>query len=215
MIYNELDVFINAWNSIAIEVRKQFFEVICTTLNEKRERNGDRFPDNINDLPWTTQRKVVFSLKGERHGMRRTDIMKENLLPEPEGITLVSEAVLWGKLKMQYRSYYINDALHIYHTDNTDSYCRSKKRNIQHVINTRWNSAYFLNHFQEYDFPIKERIHFLKLYLIMDCVLRKVQGKDYIVMPLEHKIEAIICNVFRIPISFLAYLYSKKHQLSK
>mgnify|MGYP000786257737 CR=1 FL=1 len=72
--------------------------------------------------------------------------MKANPWPEPENVTFVGEDFVWKKLRMQYRTWLINDIVQVYHTEGNDhlegKLNATKKRSFQTCRNAYWKSSY-------------------------------------------------------------------------
>lgn len=149
-----LEKLVRGWESIPTSIRNEYFEVKARCLDENGHEIGDRFPEGANQLPWSQARELYESVKGEHCGLRPIHIMKENLWPEPIGITFVGEDIVWYKLRSLYKTWMINDCVQVYHTEGEDHIAANlivkKKRNIQYVKNSLWNLTYQLNHFDLY-----------------------------------------------------------------
>ena len=67
------------------------------------------------------------NIKGEHIGFRRLDILKNNIWIEPKGVTFVPESIVLYKLRREYKSWFINDIVRIYHIDG-ESHLSGKKK---------------------------------------------------------------------------------------
>ena len=94
-----------------------------------------RVPEDINIREWVEVKQYYESILAENVGFRRIDIMKANPWPEPENVTFVGEDFVWKKLRMQYRTWLINDIVQVYHTEGNDhlegKLNATKKRSFQ------------------------------------------------------------------------------------
>ena len=140
-------------------------------------RVGQPFPDNINELPWDEARRCCYRTGGEHVACFVTDVMKHNLFPEPEGVTFMTENILWRKLDCKYCSYYINDMLRIYHQDGNDHLSLElndvrHKKTIQNCKNAFWESSQFLNDWETYQDGKSYKKVMLR-YCIMNHILHQ------------------------------------------
>lgn len=173
-----LQIFIHTWECIPEEQRKYFREVVAQCVDQNGNRVGSAFPENINEVSWRTARKMCQKCHADHIACQRTDIMKQNLFPEPEGITFISEGVLWNKLDKQYRSYFINDMVRVYHTETEESYTKVNKENFteQQLINGLWNATYVINHFNLHDYTLK---YYIKNHIKRHCFRNLLISSNY------------------------------------
>lgn len=214
MVEEQIGVFLGAWDAIPSAERNEYFEVCCPCVDQNGKLVGNYFPDNINSMPWSESRKIFYNPKTERHNMVSAAIMKAHPMPEPEGISLVKENLLWGKLKLEYKTYYINNALRIYHQEDVDSYTRGNKYTIQGIKNSRWMIEYYLNHWEDYEFTAKQHIVWLKKYSVFSAMLRRLQRKSRRELSLEKKVDKLIYIIAYIPATAIAYRNIKKFKIS-
>ena len=204
LVNTAIETLLNAWDSLKDEDKPLYREICARCIDEKGNEDGPKFPDGINNLPWKRAYKITNKINGEHFGFWKRDTLLNNPWPEPEGITLVNEGVVWNKLSKKYRSYFINDVVLIIHRENDNSYTRSKKSSIQAIKNACWNMAYSINHWRE---CAKPKISYLKtmvFYITFKQILKrkKISVKE---MNLEHLIDKIVRTLlwlFVIPISF-------------
>ena len=157
---NALEIFFKTAESLP---NNKWVEVKGLCVDQNGSRVGGLFPSDINDYPMPIRCKTERECRGEHIGFRRTAILKENPWPEPEGITFVTEGVIWEKLHNLYETYYINDMVRVYHTDTEVSYTHAgKKRSLQQVKNNAWNVCYMLNH--------KEIFNYGKKWFFKNCL---------------------------------------------
>ena len=146
---NAVETFVNAWKMIPKEQRNLYFEIKARCINEAGEEVGPRFPEDINIREWVEVKQYYESILAENVGFRRIDIMKANPWPEPENVTFVGEDFVWKKLRMQYRTWLINDIVQVYHTEGNDhlegKLNATKKRSFQTCRNAYWKSSYAMS----------------------------------------------------------------------
>ncbi len=166
------------WNSFDGK-REEYLGIRTPVVDENGKLQGEPFPENINSLSFEESYKIFEKMNSgvEHYGFRRADIMKENPWPEPKGVTFVTERILWGVLEKEYRYYYTNYIPRIYHTEDNDSYIRSKKKDLQALKNRHWNAAFLLNRYQIYERSFKERVI---LNLQVSCFGRIIKSRKQI-----------------------------------
>ena len=145
------DVFWNTWTSIPIHIRKECGQIKAQCKNQNGIITGAVFPEGINEWPIEKARKHFSLSAGEQHGCRSAAIMKSNLFPEPDGVTFVTENIIWVPMEQKYRSWGLNDVVRIYHTEGDDHISTSlnatrRKVTLQDCRNTYWNVTYMANH---------------------------------------------------------------------
>lgn len=145
-----VEVFLKAWRAIPDEIRDDYREVGAFCQDEQGRRIGIPYPDNMNRLPYPEQRRIrVSHQRGEQTALLRADLMRANPWPEPEGVNFVHESLVWRKLDGQYKTWSINDALRIYHTETAESYTRTglnKRLQKQTLTNRIYHSKYCFEH---------------------------------------------------------------------
>ena len=149
------EIFMKTWKSIPN--KDEVWQIKAQCINEKGEITGATFPKGINEMPIEEARKCFSMAKGEQIGCRSAKIMKENLFPEPEGVTFVREGILWVPLEKKYRSWGINDVVRIYHTEGDDHLSSSKGRSNQDLRNEFWNLNYILKRPEVFKYGTKRR----------------------------------------------------------
>ena len=133
------------WEEIPEDKQKEYRDVVCRCVDQNGSPITPPFPEGINDLPWKEARKVAAGIRGELFGMLNGQLMRDNPWPEPEGVTFVTESILWEKLIPHYRSLFFNDTLRIYHIETEFSYSMRRKKTMQQIKNSRWQCMYTLN----------------------------------------------------------------------
>lgn len=204
---NAIQIMVDAWNRIPSNEKHVYREVVAQCIDQNGKLVGDSFPSIINDVSHEESIKLCDKTAGEHVAIMVTKTLKDNPWPEPEGITLVTEDVVWKKLEKEYRSYYINDIVRVYYTDTKDSYTNTK-RSIQYCKNIHWNVGYMLNNWSVYKSAKTSRIKTLLIYGVFDEVLRN-HGvlKTY---RLNNNINKVLIILFSIPIKIVARRYDRK-----
>lgn len=210
LVPNAIEKLIKAWDSIGEKEKSLYREVCARCTDEKGIEDGPMFPSDINSLPWKKAYKASNKISGEHFGFWRCDILKDNPWPEPEGITLVNEEVIWNKLSKTYRSYFINDVVLIIHRENNASYTRSKKVSLQTIKNGYWNMAYTINSWRINAKPKISHFKAMILYITFKQILsrNKTDTKFIKLNRFMDKLASVLLWVFVLPISI--YYQRKK-----
>ena len=153
---NFVQAFLDAWDSIPEDCRIEYRECNAFCTDQNGMRIGKQLPQNINILPYEKAKKIAKKGKtGEKVGFFRGDLMRANPWPEPDGVKVVSESIIWATLSHKYKTWFLNDELRIYHMEQPDSITRST-RTEQGVINSLYNSLWFINNRTQYGIGLKE-----------------------------------------------------------
>lgn len=211
LLVNSLHVFLETWKSIPKNEKHLYRGVVGQCVDQNNVRVGSRFPENINDVNWEEAVKLCDLTKGEHSTMMVASILKDNLWPEPNGITFVTEDIVWKKLQKEhkYKTYYINDIVRIYHRDTEESYSNSKIRNIQTVVNGQWNYGYRINNWDIY--KKESKIKAIVIYGVFTEIARS-QGKQY--LSLSKISDIVFLLILKIPIKIIAKYYVQKKMKS-
>lgn len=202
---NAISIFLEEWKKIEKKA-DNYFEVKARCILDNGKIMGKIFPDNINDLPWKKVLHLKNNVGGELVGFRLAEILKNNLWPEPEGITFVSESILWNKLNKTYKTWLINSPVQLYHFSNV-SIGNIQKRNKQSVLNQLWNASYMLNDKCVFHFSAKKRLKTIARVNIFKKLLR-----DYYPVSnykFKYPFDRFISFIIR-PITFFIFLYYRK-----
>ena len=208
LVNNALEILVNVWNSIPENKRNEYREVCARCKDQDGNVIGNAFPEGINELIRKEAYLISRKSKGEHFGFWRSDIMKDNPWPEPDGITFVSEEVLWEKLAVNYRSYYINDVVRIYHIEENDSYTRNKL-SVQQLKNKYWSRIYMANSISNLRF--KKRITNVFIACVFKHIL--IRRKVKVDIKLTRFLDILLLIFFWIPCFFYSFLYENKKMI--
>ena len=109
-----LERFKYLWDSIADAERPGFSAVTVLAQDEDGALMGTRFPRDITDSD-ALESYFVHRVWGEKWGFQRTDILRQHPYPEPKGVGMVPEALVWFAIARTYKTRYVNESLRIYH----------------------------------------------------------------------------------------------------
>jgi len=142
-----LERFIHHWNAIPADIRETFSGVTCLCQDERGNIVGDTFPENVWDADYQT---LVYKhrIRGEKWGFHTTAVMRAFPFPEVDKRIYVGESYVWRRIGRQYKQRHINEALRIYHQDETAG--QITKRPLKQAARSR---KYYLAHLRE-DFDI-------------------------------------------------------------
>lgn len=197
------------WEEIPEDKQKEYRDVVCRCVDQNGSPITPPFPEGINDLPWKEARKVAAGIRGELFGMLNGQLMRDNPWPEPEGVTFVTESILWEKLIPHYRSLFFNDTLRIYHIETEVSYSMRRKKTMQQIKNSRWQCMYTLNNPSIYIKGTKQYLKNILQFAVFNRIWNmKKQPKDgYKLRSLKDRL--LTCLLY-LPACFIASLYIRK-----
>lgn len=209
LLEDALEKIYGVWNKIPLEKRELYY-VICTRCKDEHGTiMGKDIPDGLNDMPWEVVKDFKTSIRDEGHGACVMHVMKEYPWPEPEGVTFMTEGILWWYLDLKYKSYLTNEVTRIYYRDNAWEHLSSKKRKtIQNVKNAYWESSYLLKNFDIYllNKPKSEKWKTILRYNTMKHILLRF-GDDVFVE--KYNVPDDDRRIQNIILMLIAILYSK------
>ena len=147
-----LQIYIDAWEGIPKQEYDDYRECNAFCVDQNGQRIGGHLPPGINRLPYLEAKGIAESVKkGEKHACYRSDIMKSNLCPEPEGVTFVREDILWLQLGIKFKTWFLDNEVRIYHTETEVSYMKNKgSRSDQQLVNELFNRMWLVNNGRKY-----------------------------------------------------------------
>lgn len=212
LLSHALSAFYHAWESIPIEERGQYREVVARCCDEKGHEVGARFPKNINSMPWAKAIQACQDTHGEHVDCSVTKILVENQFPEVEGVTFMTENIVWVKLYQRYKSWFINDIVRVYHLDGEDHLSTDlghRRKTIQSCRNAMFESSYVLNHWDIYNGTFSYPKEMLR-YSIMSFILGRNHDQYHNRWKLDSMKDRFIHKLIALPSWVLSYVYEKK-----
>lgn len=214
LIHDACEIFHKTWVSIPKNKRKEYWQIKAQCVDQNGNITAKLFPSNINSLPNKKARKYFSMAGGEQIGCRVAKIMKNNLFPEPEGISFVIEGVVWIPLEHIYKSWGINEVARIYHKEGDDHLAGSwKKEDKQKKRNNLWSRAYMLNNKKKYGFNFFQYIKIMIKYCVISNLLLNVDDKKFVQ---QNKLKGFVNNFWKlivwVPSSLLAFHISRKNR---
>lgn len=190
------ELFHEAWLSIPNSKRKEYWQIKAQCVDQNGKITAKLFPANINNLPNNKARKHFSMAGGEQIGCRVARVMKENLFPEPEGISFVAEGVVWIPLEYKYKSWGINKVARIYHREGSDRLAGSwKKESKQKKRDNLWSRAYMLNNKKKYGFSFPHYIKVMMKYCVISILLLKTGDREFVQ---QNKVNGFTNNFWKV-----------------
>lgn len=208
---NAFTLFLDELNKIPEGKKQSIFEVKFRCKNQNGEAISKELNSKINMMPKQKQMHLI-SKCGEMIGIRKTVILKNNLFPEPNGITFVMENILWDYLKATYDSWYSNSIIRIYHTETDQKLTSVKRKNGQHCKNRCWNYCYLLNNSNIYQRETKNRVKCVFIYSMFKSLVKKTNtAENGISLKLTKRVDRLLEYLIK-PLAIIASkIYYKKY----
>jgi glycosyltransferase involved in cell wall biosynthesis len=105
-----LETFRNIWLDIPADATNLYSGVSCLCSRPSGEIVGDEYPSS----PWDSEYAALESLRGEKWGCHRVEILREYPFPEFFGERFCPESLVWARLHDKYKTRCINIPLRIY-----------------------------------------------------------------------------------------------------
>lgn len=207
---NALSTFVETWLNIPNDKKNKYREIIALFENENHNIVGELFPDNINSMDSKMANKICTSIKGDHCSINVTEILKNNLFPEPKGVKYVAESIIWRRLDKKYMAYYINKPLGINYQYGDDHMSRSKK-SIQMMINMLYYTSYYLNDRKTYISSFKEKIKTILRYYLSKSIIKSSNTKIYFDYKIKDKNIKFHMFLLYVPSLIITKLYINKN----
>lgn len=114
--YDGLKTLVDAWETISPNLREGYWCVCALAADAVTIKViGDLFP--LNHITITGgEFQFKYKITGEKFGLMRTALLKNNPYPEAAGYKFVPESYIWNRLGRQYKYICINTVALIYYT---------------------------------------------------------------------------------------------------
>lgn len=208
LLPNCAEVLLERWNAIPDNMKDQYREVVALCKDEYDNVVGDRFPSILNEVSalksyniWSTTQ----GLAAEHVSINLTSILKKYPFPEPEGVTwVVDGTILWARISQKYRTYFTNDILKRYYVGSPDSITNAtnKKLTDQHFVNMLYCWQFVLNHWNEYNYTLKDRIKCVVRYNGCKIILTNhniLPNYGWICEPVNGFINKLLIKILWLP----------------
>ena len=127
-----LETLLEKWLEIPDTRRDQYSGVSCLGMRPSGEIVGGAYPVD----GWDSDYAVLQSLRGEKWGFHRLDVLREHPFPEFAGESFCPEGLVWGRLHDRYKTRCFNIPLRIYFSSEdsiTASMTRTRYRSTKGV----------------------------------------------------------------------------------
>lgn len=104
------------WESIPAEIRHQFAGVTVLCQDHEGQPVGNDFPASPLDSD-SVELRYRYHVDGEKWGFQRTTVMRAHPFPEIQGVSRVSESLVWDRIGLTYKTRFVNEVLRIYYRD--------------------------------------------------------------------------------------------------
>ena len=105
-----LERFRAHWDAIPSDRRSGFSAVSALRRYEDGTPIGDPFPSDVLDSD-PLDLYFRYRVRGDKWGFHLTSVLRDHPFPEPEGVTFVSESIVWFAIARHYRTRYVNEFL--------------------------------------------------------------------------------------------------------
>jgi glycosyltransferase involved in cell wall biosynthesis len=104
-----LEVLVREWEHIPASERASFSGVVGLCAFEDGRIIGDRYPTDPLDCD-SAQLRYVHGVKGDKHALLRTSVLREYPFPFEESKHII-EALVWNRMALKYRQRHINEVV--------------------------------------------------------------------------------------------------------
>lgn len=109
-IDNALEKFISYWNNISETKKSEFAGIMSVCINKEGKTIGDEFPAQIIDVSFIDM-YYRLKIKGDKWGFFLTNILKEFPFPVIDNENFITEALVWNRIALKYKTRFINEKL--------------------------------------------------------------------------------------------------------
>ncbi len=216
LVLEGIDILVKGWDLIPSEKQKEYRECNAFCMNQDGKRIGGHLPADINNRKYSEALSIAQEAKhGEKTAIYRADIMRDNLWPEPEGVKFVTEGINWLKLGFQYKTWFIDDVVRIYHMETETSLCNAgRTRSNQKLTDMLYNGLWYINNGRKYGQSMKTTLRFLVQHCVLWHVLhwrRAYPNFAWTKKGINSSVNNMLFVLLWLPSIVLALIYVKKH----
>ena len=212
---NALSEYVEAWASIPAGKKDEYREVLALCVDHNGNNIGEEWPKEINTLPYDEIRRISRGNRAAHVSMMRADIMHVHPWPEAEGVKFVAESLIWDILSKQYKTWYLNQRLYVYHLETPVSISKQvRKRSIQYCINDLFRYWYYVNNHRVFQLSLNERITKSFYYCIYCHVLKENNSfpkTDWAKSGISGLVNNCIKCILWVPSFFASKVFIKKY----
>ena len=149
-------------------------------------------------------------------GFYNASLMRDNPWPEPKGVKVVSENILWAQLEYKYKTWFLDNELRVYYTESYDGLTNANsKLKEQTLINALYNSLWFVNNGRRYGLSRRALLFNSIKFMTFKWLLKRLYkypsydwAEQGVFLPLDR-----ILHVFLLlPTFFLSLVYQYKYR---
>lgn len=212
-----IETFLTAWDSIPEEIRGEYRECNAFCVDQYGRRIGEHLPQDINKLPYDRANYIARKGKrGEKVGFYNASLMRDNPWPEPKGVKVVSENILWAQLEYKYKTWFLDNELRVYYTESYDGLTNANsKLKEQTLINALYNSLWFVNNGRRYGLSRRALLFNSIKFMTFKWLLKRLYkypsydwAEQGVFLPLDRILHAFLL----LPTFFLSLVYQYKYR---
>jgi hypothetical protein len=191
------------WEDIDPEIKANFSGIFSNCLDSKRQVIGSKFPEPIFDGSFIDI-FYKYNVKGDKWGFFRTEILKQFPFPVIAGEKFLSEALVWNRVALQFKTRFINEGLSLveYQPDGLSS--RSLLLRIK-------NPQGAILYYREFlDLPLAL---YWKLRNLLNYLRFSFHGRTKIfqqIISLKNYF-LIFCSLLLLPVAYFIYKNDRRH----
>lgn len=146
LLPHAIEYLVNKWNEIPKEKFTSYWCVHGRCCDQiKREMIGKPYPEDLNNIEWRDAIKIVAGIPEEKIGLMKKSVLDHYRYPEPVGVTMVRESLVWDQVNAKYRTWYTNEIVRVYFVNEGGS-LSTQKRTRKALTNRCWDARYRLMH---------------------------------------------------------------------
>ncbi len=208
LLPNAIELLMRVWDNIPDSEKGKYVGIKARYYDTNGKFYGNFFQSNINELSMKDAVIAASKAGADCISIMQSDVKKNNLFPEPEGITFVAESIFWQHFITRYRFFYSNEVVGVVHTESEDSITRNKIITIQRIKNSTFNLAWVMNHRKEDKYPFWEYIKKTVRYCVYSHILTR-RLKSYKV-PIKGFLNNFIFVILFFPSLIYSFYYEKR-----
>lgn len=192
IVPDAMEKALDIWNKIEKKHEDKYWCVVGRVANNKtRQMIGKLFPENINEVNKFKRKKILNKIYGDKWALQKADIVRKYKFPEPEGITFITESLVWNRIDKDYESYFTNDIFRIYY-QNEGECLSNPKKDLQWLKNTYYNCMSILNDYGVFKLCTLEYIKNMTKFIFCSIMLKNEDMKKFGKLKLYNQLAYII-----------------------
>lgn len=207
---NAMQKALTIWNQLA---QPEKYWAVCGRCIDQRNKLlvGDPFPENINQVSFKQQRKMLSKISGELWSLQKTEVVKQYKFPEIEKLHYVSESYIWNQITFDYQQWYTDEYFRVYYRKESEKQLSNKARDSEAYRITAINNRLMINKFVFGKYAalvsIKKKLMFFVYYLHFS-IKNKASLRECL-NPLVHKRSKGLAFCLYYPVKWIVPLAKK------